>query len=185
MSDASSPAVTAVAPSPASPRCRPSSPRRRSAPRPATAVDSRRGTRCVPAAIPAHRRRHRHRAIAVPATWTSISTVPAVATDRTVNPTISAAQPVGTDAFPSLSVWVEPYRADATPTDITWCTSTSQPYTQGDFSGQRTWYTNCDGGLLYQDIVVGSGAFTITLSFAYMSRTMNRPSTRSPAPSSC
>jgi hypothetical protein len=109
-------------------------------------------------------------AISVPATWTLISTVPGVATDRTVNPTIFAAQPAGIDAFPSLSVWVEPYRADVTPTDITWCTPTSEPYAAGNFSGQRTRFTNCEGGLFYQDIVVSSGPFTATLSFAYQSQ---------------
>jgi hypothetical protein len=110
-------------------------------------------------------------AISVPATWTMISTAPAVAADRTVNPSIFAARPAGVDAFPSLSVWVEPFRPDAAATDITWCTPTSQPYTQGDLSGQRTWFTNCEAGLLYQDIVVSpsSQVFTITLSFAYQS----------------
>src|SRR5688572_2393125 len=52
-------------------------------------------------------------AISVPADWGNVSTAPAVATDRTVNPTIHASRPMGNDSFPSMSVWVEPFRAGA------------------------------------------------------------------------
>jgi len=113
-------------------------------------------------------------AISVPADWGNVSTAPAVATDRTVNPTIYASRPMGNDSFPSMSVWVEPFRAGAAATDITWCESNSeQPYAQGVFSGQRTWFTGCEGGLLYEDVVMGDSTqqFTVTVSFAYFSDT--------------
>ena len=108
-------------------------------------------------------------AISVPSDWGNITTAPAVAPDRTVNPIIYASRPLGNDAFPQLSVWVEPFRADATTPDIAWCQSASQPYAQGQFSGQRTWFTGCEGGLLYQDLVVGDATqqFTVTVSLAY------------------
>ena len=70
-------------------------------------------------------------AISVPSDWGNITTAPAVAPDRTVNPIIYASRPLGNDAFPQLSVWVEPFRADATTPDIVWCQSASQPYAQG------------------------------------------------------
>ena len=63
-------------------------------------------------------------------------TVPAVAPDRTVNPNIYASPP-GNDAFPVVTVWVEPFRAGAAVQDVAWCTSTVQPYASGDFTGQR------------------------------------------------
>jgi hypothetical protein len=109
-------------------------------------------------------------AISVPASWTNISTVPAVAPDRTVNPNIYAGPP-GNDAFPVVSVWVEPFRAGAGVQDVAWCTSTVQPYASGDFTGQRGWDTGCDTGLLYQYIVASPSAqqFTVTVSFAYNS----------------
>ena len=108
-------------------------------------------------------------AISVPSDWGNITTAPAVAPDRTVNPIIYASRPLGNDAFPQLSVWVEPFRADATTPDIVWCQSASQPYAQGQFSGQRTWFTGCEGGLLYQDLAVGDATqqFTVTVSLAY------------------
>ena len=128
-------------------------------------------------------------AISVPADWGNISTAPAVAPDRTVNPIIYASRPLGNDAFPSaerLGRAVPRRRHDpghrVVPIEL------EQPYAQGDFSGQRTWFTGCDGGLLYQDVVVGDSTqqFTVTVSFAYLSADRsNRPSTRSRAASSC
>ena len=58
-------------------------------------------------------------AVSVPATWTNISTEPNVAPDRTVNPNISASPPWN-GAFPYLTVWVEPLRADASAYTIDW-----------------------------------------------------------------
>ncbi len=107
-------------------------------------------------------------AVSVPATWTNISTEPNVAPDRTVNPIISASPPWN-DAFPYLTVWVEPLRADASAYAIDWCTRTVEPYAQGKLVGDRSRFTECDGGLRYQEVVANSddGVFTVRVSIAY------------------
>ena len=107
-------------------------------------------------------------AISVPAAWTNIDTQPIVAPDRSVNPVIYATPP-GNDAFPTVTVRVEPQRAEATAPIIDWCANTAEPYAQGELVGVRTRSTECDGGLRYQHVVVNSngGVFTVNVSTAY------------------
>ena len=78
-------------------------------------------------------------AISVPSTWTDITTTPGIAPDRTVFPAIYASAPE--TGFPSVSVWVEPFRKDAGITDIAWCSQRVEPYAAGEFTGQRAWFT--------------------------------------------
>ena len=101
----------------------------------------------------------------MPTTWSLISTTPVIAQRSHRLPDDLRRRARRHRCLPVASpLAVEPYRTNAGVTEIAWCQGTVEPYAFGPFTGERGWFTGCDGGLLYQDIVVSPAGeiFTVT-----------------------